>query len=163
MCQRSIGRSIHGQAPRKRPGGSLRWRSTAVRDVAGRSVTTIEWLDPYGNHPVQKAWRAPNVSQCGYCQARSCRPQLSSRPTGTRRSTGDMHAYRLRRDQLAPRSPVARMSMPLLDLRSDGRGQGGKRPGSSSAASAAVENRRRTARRRQAPHRPRRVPTDVIS
>jgi isoquinoline 1-oxidoreductase subunit alpha len=42
---------------------------TAVSDVDGRSVTTIEGLDPEGNHPVQKAWRAMNVPQCGYCQA----------------------------------------------------------------------------------------------
>jgi isoquinoline 1-oxidoreductase subunit alpha len=42
---------------------------TAVNDVAGRSVITIEGLDANGNHPVQKAWRALNVPQCGYCQA----------------------------------------------------------------------------------------------
>ena len=42
---------------------------TAIRDVAGRSVTTIEGLEANGNHPVQKAWRALNVPQCGYCQA----------------------------------------------------------------------------------------------
>jgi isoquinoline 1-oxidoreductase subunit alpha len=42
---------------------------TAVSDAAGRSVTTIEGLDHDGNHPVQKAWRALNVPQCGYCQA----------------------------------------------------------------------------------------------
>ena len=42
---------------------------TAVSDVSGRSVTTIEGLDTNGNHPVQKAWRALNVQQCGYCQA----------------------------------------------------------------------------------------------
>ena len=42
---------------------------TAVNDVSGRSVTTIEGLDPQGNHAVQKAWRALNVPQCGYCQA----------------------------------------------------------------------------------------------
>jgi len=42
---------------------------TAVSDVDGRSVTTIEGLDRDGNHPVQKAWRALNVPQCGYCQA----------------------------------------------------------------------------------------------
>ena len=42
---------------------------TAISDVDGRSVTTIEGLDPEGNHPVQKAWRALNVPQCGYCQA----------------------------------------------------------------------------------------------
>jgi len=37
---------------------------TAVSDVDGRSG-----LDRDGNHPVQKAWRALNVPQCGYCQA----------------------------------------------------------------------------------------------
>ena len=42
---------------------------TAVSDAAGRSVTTIEGLDANGNHAVQKAWRALNVPQCGYCQA----------------------------------------------------------------------------------------------
>jgi isoquinoline 1-oxidoreductase subunit alpha len=42
---------------------------TAVTDIAGRSVVTIEGLDRDGNHPVQKAWRALNVPQCGYCQA----------------------------------------------------------------------------------------------
>ena len=42
---------------------------TAVNDAAGRSVITIEGLDRDGNHPVQKAWRALNVPQCGYCQA----------------------------------------------------------------------------------------------
>jgi len=41
----------------------------SLNEVAGRHVTTIEGLDPNGNHPVQKAWRAVNVPQCGYCQA----------------------------------------------------------------------------------------------
>ena len=39
-----------------------------MSDVAGHAVTTIEGLSPDGNHPVQKAWRAHNVPQCGYCQ-----------------------------------------------------------------------------------------------
>ena len=38
-------------------------------DANGKSITTIEGLDPQGNHPVQTAWRALNVPQCGYCQA----------------------------------------------------------------------------------------------
>jgi isoquinoline 1-oxidoreductase alpha subunit len=42
---------------------------TAIRDLNGRSVTTIEGLDPDGNHPVQRAWRTFNVPQCGYCQS----------------------------------------------------------------------------------------------
>jgi isoquinoline 1-oxidoreductase subunit alpha len=42
---------------------------TALGDLNGRSVITIEGLDPDGNHPVQRAWRTFNVPQCGYCQA----------------------------------------------------------------------------------------------
>ena len=42
---------------------------TAMGDVEGRSVTTIEGLDANGNHPMQKAWRNANVPQCGYCQS----------------------------------------------------------------------------------------------
>jgi isoquinoline 1-oxidoreductase alpha subunit len=42
--------------------------TTSMKDVAGHTVTTIEGLSPDGNHPVQKAWRAENVPQCGYCQ-----------------------------------------------------------------------------------------------
>ena len=41
----------------------------SMESVAGRDITTIEGLDPNGDHPVQKAWRAQNVPQCGYCQA----------------------------------------------------------------------------------------------
>ena len=38
-----------------------------VGDVEG-AVTTIEGLSDNGDHPVQKAWAAHNVPQCGYCQ-----------------------------------------------------------------------------------------------
>jgi aerobic-type carbon monoxide dehydrogenase small subunit (CoxS/CutS family) len=41
---------------------------TAVADVAGKQVTTIEGLAGAGRHPVQQAWIAERVSQCGYCQ-----------------------------------------------------------------------------------------------
>jgi len=50
-------------------GQAIRACITIVSDVNNRSVTTIEGLDPEGNQPVQKAWRALNVPQCGYCQA----------------------------------------------------------------------------------------------
>ncbi len=37
-------------------------------NMAGKEITTIEGLDPAGNHPVQKAWNELDVPQCGYCQ-----------------------------------------------------------------------------------------------
>jgi isoquinoline 1-oxidoreductase alpha subunit len=42
---------------------------TPLREVKARKVTTIEGLSPAGNHPLQTAWMAGNVPQCGYCQA----------------------------------------------------------------------------------------------
>jgi isoquinoline 1-oxidoreductase alpha subunit len=42
---------------------------TPVSAVAGKSVTTIEGLSPDSSHPLQKAWVAEQVPQCGYCQS----------------------------------------------------------------------------------------------
>src|SRR3974377_795987 len=42
---------------------------TQVGEIAGKSVTTIEGLSADSNHPVQKAWLAERVPQCGYCQS----------------------------------------------------------------------------------------------
>jgi isoquinoline 1-oxidoreductase alpha subunit len=49
-------------------GEAVRSCQTAVSDGAGKAVTTIEGLDPNGQHPLQKAWIANAVPQCGYCQ-----------------------------------------------------------------------------------------------
>ena len=40
-----------------------------IQHVAGKSVTTIEGLSPNSSHPLQKAWVAEQVPQCGYCQS----------------------------------------------------------------------------------------------
>ena len=37
--------------------------------IEGKKVTTIEGLSPDSSHPVQKAWVAEQVAQCGYCQS----------------------------------------------------------------------------------------------
>ena len=37
--------------------------------AAGKKITTIEGLSPSGDHPLQKAWIAEQVPQCGYCQS----------------------------------------------------------------------------------------------
>src|SRR6202046_74303 len=42
---------------------------TPIAKVAGKSVTTIEGLSADGTHPVQVAWMAEDVPQCGYCQS----------------------------------------------------------------------------------------------
>jgi isoquinoline 1-oxidoreductase subunit alpha len=43
--------------------------SIPVSAVAGRRVVTIEGLSRDSSHPVQKAWAALDVPQCGYCQS----------------------------------------------------------------------------------------------
>jgi isoquinoline 1-oxidoreductase alpha subunit len=50
-------------------GAAVRSCVTPVQAAQGKNVTTIEGLDPKGNHPVQRAWRTHNVPQCGYCQS----------------------------------------------------------------------------------------------
>lgn len=49
-------------------GEAARSCSTPVSEVVGKKVTTIEGLSPDGSHPVQQAWIAEQVAQCGYCQ-----------------------------------------------------------------------------------------------
>lgn len=55
-----------------------------VSAVAGKEVVTIEGLSPDGTHPVQRAWIADDVPQCGYChsgQIMSAAALLASNPT----------------------------------------------------------------------------------
>jgi isoquinoline 1-oxidoreductase alpha subunit len=42
---------------------------TPVSSVSGKKITTIEGLSADGSHPVQQAWMAEDVPQCGYCQS----------------------------------------------------------------------------------------------
>jgi isoquinoline 1-oxidoreductase alpha subunit len=42
---------------------------TPVSAVQGKKITTIEGLSPAADHPLQKAWVAEQVPQCGYCQS----------------------------------------------------------------------------------------------
>jgi isoquinoline 1-oxidoreductase alpha subunit len=50
-------------------GAATRSCVTPVSAVAGKAVTTIEGLSANSDHPLQKAWIAEQVPQCGYCQS----------------------------------------------------------------------------------------------
>jgi len=50
-------------------GQAVRACQTQMRTVQNKKVTTIEGLSADGSHPLQKAWAAANVPQCGYCQS----------------------------------------------------------------------------------------------
>jgi isoquinoline 1-oxidoreductase subunit alpha len=50
-------------------GEAVRSCQTSVADAAGKKITTIEGLSEHSDHPLQKAWIAEQVPQCGYCQS----------------------------------------------------------------------------------------------
>lgn len=50
-------------------GAPVRACQRRMSTLAGANVTTIEGLHPTGDHPLQQAWRAMDVPQCGFCQS----------------------------------------------------------------------------------------------
>ncbi|HEV2417901.1 MAG TPA: (2Fe-2S)-binding protein [Terriglobia bacterium] len=50
-------------------GEAVRSCQTPVETVGRKRITTIEGLSPNRSHPVQRAWIAEQVPQCGYCQS----------------------------------------------------------------------------------------------
>ena len=67
-------------------GRAVRSCVTTLGAVKGAKVTTIEGLSPDSSHPLQRAWIAEQVPQCGYCQSGQIMKaaellQQNSRPT----------------------------------------------------------------------------------
>ena len=50
-------------------GRPVRSCGVTIEEVSGQEITTIEGLSDDNTHPVQKAWIAEEVPQCGYCQS----------------------------------------------------------------------------------------------
>ena len=50
-------------------GVAVRSCQTQIGDVGGKKITTIEGLSANSDHPLQRAWVAEQVPQCGYCQS----------------------------------------------------------------------------------------------
>ena len=50
-------------------GAAVKSCRTPLGSVEGAVITTIEGLSPDSSHPLQKAWIAEQVPQCGYCQS----------------------------------------------------------------------------------------------
>jgi isoquinoline 1-oxidoreductase alpha subunit len=67
-------------------GKAVRSCNVAVREMAGKKITTIEGLSDKTDHPVQKAWIEIDVPQCGYCQSgqiMSAAALLAEKPSPT--------------------------------------------------------------------------------
>ncbi len=63
------GRALCGSCTVLVNGKAIRSCVAPVSSVAGKDITTIEGLSADRQHPVQKAWIAEDVPQCGYCQS----------------------------------------------------------------------------------------------
>ena len=63
------GRGLCGACTVHVDGEATRSCITAIENVAGSNITTIEGLSKDSGHPVQIAWVAEDVPQCGYCQS----------------------------------------------------------------------------------------------
>lgn len=63
------GKALCGACTVHLEGEAIRSCITPASAVAGKRITTIEGLTATGDHPVQRAWAALDVVQCGYCQS----------------------------------------------------------------------------------------------
>jgi isoquinoline 1-oxidoreductase subunit alpha len=63
------GRALCGACTVHVDGHAVRSCVTPVAEVVGKEIVTIEGLSPDREHPVQLAWIAEDVPQCGYCQS----------------------------------------------------------------------------------------------
>ena len=63
------GQALCGACTVHLDGAPIRSCATPISAVATKRVTTIEGLSADSSHPLQKAWIAEQVPQCGYCQS----------------------------------------------------------------------------------------------
>ena len=80
------GKALCGACTVHLNGEPIRSCSTPVSAAAGKNVTTIEGLSRNNSHPLQQAWIAHEVPQCGYCQSgqlMSAAALLKSNPNPT--------------------------------------------------------------------------------
>ena len=80
------GKALCGACTVHLNGEPIRSCSTPVSAAAGKNVTTIEGLSRNNSHPLQQAWIAHEVPQCGYCQSgqlMSAAALLKSKPDPT--------------------------------------------------------------------------------
>ncbi len=85
-------------------GKAVRSCQVSVSQAQGKKVTTIEGLSADNAHPLQKAWIAEQVPQCGYCQS------------GQIMQAAELLANHQEADPRADRHPYGRQHLPLRNL-----------------------------------------------
>ena len=98
-------------------GQAVRSCQTQLSEVANKKVTTIEGLSPDSSHPLQKAWVAHQVPQCGYCQS------------GQIMQAAELAREEPKADTRADRPAHGRQHLPLRHLRADHRSHSERRVG----------------------------------
>ena len=73
-------------------GVAIRSCQTPISGVAGKKVATIESLSKDNSHPLQQAWLAHDVPQCGYCQSGQVMSATALLRTNTKPSDADIDA-----------------------------------------------------------------------
>jgi isoquinoline 1-oxidoreductase alpha subunit len=105
------GQALCGACTVHMNGIPVRSCSVAVGDVAGQKITTVEGLTHDGKpHPVQAAWHAENVPQCGYCQSgqmMSAAALLATTPKPTDAQIDDAMSGNICRCGMYPRIKAA--------------------------------------------------------
>lgn len=86
------GMGLCGSCTVHQDGVAIRSCVTPVRTVVGKEIITIEGLSGSGDHPLQKAWAALNVPQCGYCQVGQIMQAASLLKTKPRPTDQDIDA-----------------------------------------------------------------------
>jgi len=74
-------------------GRAVRACQTPLASAEGATVTTIEGLSPDASHPLQKAWIAEQVPQCGYCQSGQIMQAATLLAQNPNPSRGDIVAH----------------------------------------------------------------------
>jgi isoquinoline 1-oxidoreductase alpha subunit len=82
------GMALCGACTVHQNGSAIRSCSTAMSEVSGSEITTIEGIAP--THPVQKAWMEIRVPQCGYCQTGQIMQAISLLATNKNPSDQDI-------------------------------------------------------------------------
>jgi aerobic-type carbon monoxide dehydrogenase small subunit (CoxS/CutS family) len=62
------GQGVCGSCTVHLDGLAVKSCQTSLKEASGHTVLTLEGLSKDGSHPVQQAWIAEDVAQCGYCQ-----------------------------------------------------------------------------------------------
>jgi isoquinoline 1-oxidoreductase alpha subunit len=106
-------------------GVAVRSCQTQVGELAGKKITTIEGLSANSDHPLQKAWVAEQVPQCGYCQSgqiMQAASLLSKNPSPSREEIVEAMDGNLCRCMTYPRI-VRAIERAATDLRASNEGQ----------------------------------------